>query len=286
MMRRTLGPALGVLLLAGAIGCNTTQPVQGGPQNGEIRFEANTPKVPIFDVWDAEKVSTQLFPDQPGRPPFVTRESLGLWCEQTGIERQDTKYPYLFSVDIERIPAGTSVVEPLTSPSYATSLSSVTEYDDSEITPAETHPVNWSMDISVPDSNHPNTTTVLALTNGIRVSTTSREFLRKPKIAADTSTSYGSRCPFGGPDSAKDLGTPGVAGHAGSFPLQIGAGDTIIVKARKDINPAGTALFTSNPPNFGSRVFVEGREITDSVLGRAGSPPGTDQGLSYSFTVR
>jgi len=77
-----------------------------------------------------------------------------------------------------------------------------------------------------------------------------------------------------------------VAGSPSSFGFELNAGDTVIVKARKDTNPAATALFTNAPPTFGSQIYLEGKDVSSSLVGNTFSPQNSQDGISYSFTLR
>jgi hypothetical protein len=290
MARRASGPAL-ILALAVASGCKTTQPASAPAQNAQITFESKvSTSVALYEVWDAQKVSVTTFPDQEGRPPEQTVQDLGLWCDMSPNSgqrsRPDVSYPMRFSVEIDRIPAGSSQIVQLTADQYVNGLASVTDYDDSPPETPSSHQVDWSQDLTSLPGTPLHTTVILTLRNGRRISTASRDFIEHVKIAPGTSTSFGSACPFGGTSSSRQLGDPGVAGVASFFGVQVNSGDTIVVKARKDTNPGASALFLGVvAPTFGSRVFLEGRDISSTLVGKASSSQ-PSEGISYAFTAR
>jgi hypothetical protein len=284
MVRRSLVPAL-MLMLAAASGCQTTQPTLAPQQGALIEFTSSASLVPLYEVWNAQLVTVTTSDSQ---EPVQTVQDLGMWCdisaEPAHQTRQDAKYPFRFSVEIDRIPAGTSNVEKLTDASYAASYGSITAYDESPSETPDTHPVEWTQDRSDPST--PAVTVILSFKNGRRISTASRDFIQSVKIASGSSTSYGSRCPFGGAASARNFGDPSVAGSFPSFGLDVNTGDVVVVKARKDTNPSSSVLYTgSTMPSFGSLVYVSGKDITSSVVGKPGSSL-PSEGVSFSFTVR
>ncbi len=287
MARRVLALVV-ILLVAGALGCSTTQPTAKSAQNAQVTFQANAPRVLLFEVWDASLVTVTSYPNQPGRPPDQTVASLGLWCDVASSadlqQRLSATYPFRYSVEVDVIRAGTSTIERVSNATYASSYGSVTAADASAPETPTTHAVDWTLDISSDTTT--NTTVYLSLKNGRRISTASLDFIEKIKIGAGSSTSYGSKCPYGGASSAVQLGPEIVAGSAGAFPVSLNAGDTVIVKARKDTNPAVTAIFTNAAPTFGSRMYVEGRDVSSSLVGDTSSPQGSQDGISYSFTLR
>jgi hypothetical protein len=284
MVRRSLVPAL-ILVLAAASGCETTQPTLAPQQGAVIEFTSTAGLVPLYEVWDAQLVTVTT---SEGQAPVQTVRDLGLWCDISADSehqsRQDAKYPFRFSVEIERIPAGTSQVEKLSDASYATAYGSLTTYDEKAPETPSTHLVEWTQDRSDPST--PNITVILSFKNGRRISTASRDFIEKVKIASGTPTSYGSRCPFGGATSAKNLGDPNVAGGSPSFGFQVNTGDVILVKARKDTNPSSTVLYSGGTmPSFGSLVYMSGKDITSTLVGKSGSSQ-PSEGISFSFTAR
>jgi hypothetical protein len=281
MVRRLVGTAL-LLPLAAAMGCDTTQPTAKSAKPAQVYFRSVADAVPLFEVWDASKVTVKTYPDQPGRPPDQTVENLGLWCDiNTNLaQKQSANYPLRFSVSIERIRAGTSTPEPLTDVQYADALGSVTPYDDAAPETPATHggAINWSIDLSNP--SEPNTTVVVSLKNGRRISAASRDYIEKEKVPSGT---YGSLCPS--PTAARQLGNAGVAGSPGFFAIDVNAGDTIVVKARKDDNPLTTALFLQGT-TFESQFYLEGRNVSTSLTGNTFSPKDSQDGISYAFTLR
>jgi hypothetical protein len=287
MARRALG-SVAILLVAAALGCSTTQPTAKPAQSAQVTFQANAPRVLLYEVWDATLVTVTSYPDNPGRPPDQVVADLGLWCDVAASadlqQRLSATYPFRFSVEIEVIRAGTSTIERISGASYASSYGSVTAYDETPAATTTTHLKEWSRDLS--DDSTPDVKVTLTLKNGRRISTASRDFIEKIKIPSNTSTSYGSQCPYGGPTSAAILGDPGVAGSPSSFGFELNAGDTVIVKARKDTNPAATALFTNAPPTFGSQIYLEGKDVSSSLVGNTFSPQNSQDGISYSFTLR
>ena len=282
MVRRVLG-SVAILLVAVALGCSTTQPTAKAAQSGQVTFQANAPRVLLFEVWDASLVTVTSHPD---RPPDQTVVDLGLWCDiNTDFPTRDSAvYPFLFSVEVDLIRSGSSTIERLSETTYSSSYGSVTAYDDTAPASPTTHPADWVQDLS--DPNIPSVSVVLSLENGRRISTASRDFVEKIKIASGTSLSYGSQCPYGGPSSIVQIGEPSVAGSPVSFPIELNAGDTVIVKARKDTNPVATSLFTNAPPTFGSRIYLEGKDVSNSLVGNTSSPQTSQDGISYSFTLR
>ncbi len=284
MARRVLASAF-LALVALALGCSTTQPTAKPAQNAQVTFQSTAPTALLFEVWDASLETVTTFPPPSDRPPETTVQDLGLWCDIATDSSLQTRpspvYPFRFSVEIDRIRAGTSVIERLSDATFMSTYGSVTAYDDSPPGAPTTNPVSWSRLIS--QDPETNTTVTLSLAHGRRISTASRDFIEKIKVAPGV---YGSKCPYGGPASAAQLGNPGVAGNADFFPVQLNAGDTLIVKARKDTNPSASALFTNGNPTFGSRLLVEGRDAGPSLVGNAFSPVGSQDGISYAFTLR
>jgi hypothetical protein len=274
-----MGTAL-LLLLAGAPGCDTTQPTAKAAKPAQIYFKSVADAAPLFEVWDATKVTVKSYPEQPGRPDDQSVEDLGLWCDvhPTATQRSSPNYPLRFSVEIEKIPAGSSTPELLTEAVYGDSFGSVTPYDDSPPEAPVTHPVDWSVDLT--DPTVPNTTVVLSLSGGRRISAASRDYVEKNKVPSGT---YGSVCPS--PTQARNLGDPGVAGSASFFAVEVNAGDTIVVRARKDDNPLTTALY-SGLLEYQSLFYLEGRDASTSVIGNMSSPKTSQDGVSYAFTLR
>lgn len=283
MVRRLVGTAL-LLPLAAAMGCETTQPTAKSATPAQVYFRSVADAVPLYEVWDASMVTVRTYPDQPGRPPDQTVENLGLWCDLNNeipnpkLTRPSANYPLRFSVQIERIRAGSSAPELITEASYGESYASVTPFDDAAPEVPASHPVDWSVDLSDPST--PNTTVVLSLKNGRRISAASRDYVEKEKVPAGT---HGSVCPS--PTTAQQLPLPGVAGSPGFFAIDVNAGDTIVVKSRKDDNPLRTALFLQGT-TFESQFWLEGRNISTSVTGNTFSPSASQDGISYAFTLR
>jgi hypothetical protein len=272
MARRVVGTAL-LLLLAAAMGCDTTQPTAKSAKPAQVYFKSVATTVPLYEVWDASKITVT------GQSQTV--EDLGLWCavNPAFAEKSSPNYPLRFSVEIERIPAGSSTPELLTAAQYGASYGSVTPYDDA--TPDTSNlmwPVEFVKDLTNPAD--PGTTILLSLKNGRRISTASKDYLEKDKIPSGR---YDSVCPS--PTEAKQLGTPGVAGSASYFSLDVNAGDTIVVRARKDVNPLTTALF-SGGTTFESLFYLEGRDVSNSITGNRFSPSASQDGVSYAFTLR
>ena len=290
-MRRTLGGAwLAIPLLAGSLGCDTNQPVQGSTKNAEVQFETSVGLVAVYDVWDATKVTTTFYPD---RDPVALYQALGLWCDVPATIAEQTRgpvsYPLRYQVTVEKIPAGSSTPILLTDPLYmdASSLASVTRYDETPLQPLGNHAGSVVSDTTVSGIR---TLTTVELTNGRRVSTASREFLVYPKISMTDALNYGSKCPFAGfgnATSATAFADPAVAGSSPTFGVELATGDTVVVRAAKDQFPLSWVLYASaTGPNFRSSLFVDGTDVTTTVLGRTMSAVETDEGIAYSYTQR
>ncbi len=284
MVRKGLGISVLTLLTLVAVGCKTTQPAVGGAQNAQISFQSSAAQVALYEIWNIERVTVTRYPDDPGREPLQTALDLGVWCDQAidpdDRTSQSVRYPFRFSVEIDRIPAGTADIERLTDASFAAAFSSITAYDDTAPVTPSSHPVDWSRDVSDPAT--PNVTVMLSFSRGRRVSTASLDFLGSLKLQAGAASSYGSICPVGG---AQDFGEAGVAGSASFFGMEVLAGDTIVVKACKDRAPSSSVLFGDTQPSFRSVAFLDGRDISNAVLGTIESPQQSQEEISYSFTA-
>lgn len=295
-MRRRLGGALfAIALLAATCGCDTNQPAQGSAANAQVYFSGNVSSVAVYDVWDAKLVTLTYYLSTPTAPPSAASLSLGLWCDVPATVAEQSRipigYPFRYQVTIEKIPAGSPTPILLSDAVYEddAALANITEYDATPLVPLGDHNGILVSD-TVSTTLGTRTVVLVELTNGRRVSTASREFLIYPKIAQAAVPSYGSKCPIGGfgnASSANAFPQAAVAGSSPSFGVELATGDTIVVRAKKDESPMTWVLYNSqSPPAFSSTLFVDGRDVSRTVLGRTDSGALTDEAIAYSYTQR
>ena len=241
-----------VLLLAGS-SCDSTQPVDAGVQTFSLGVQAFA-STNLYDVWDAtEDTDFDGTPDTPA----------GLLCLETAVTTI-AEVPWNYAAQISIIRAGTTTEEVIaTSIDTLNDFSSRTAFDE----------VIFAQRSSFSSGN-------FFYTNGRSVSASHRdviEGIRTPQRAPV----FRSQC------LQLNLTVPqeNVLGSPGTFDVPMSQGDTVVVRARKQLNQVAdlSGRFNNNP-QLGALTFLEGRAI--SPIGTTGSTTGDGSGFSFSFTLR
>ncbi len=267
-MRRPWGLVLVEIVLLMACACTTEEPLQSsGQTTAQITFTAEA-KYSHFtlDVWDAVvDLDGNGVPEQ------------RIWCQQVDAPVAYFAYPMEFSVEIDRVAAGSSKVERLTDARYSANLQSITPPypNGTPIAPLE-------QAVDVPDPRNPSQTIRLALTNGRRLTTGSLDYLLRLKIPRSL---MNSQCPEDTLDNSSNIGAAEIAGKTPPFTIRVNRGDTVIVKARKSPDPLLRVKADDNEIRFLSDAAVLG--VPGIVTtGTRESPTLSEDGIAYSFTVR
>ena len=249
-MGKLWGLAGAVVSLLLASSCDTTQPLDAGQQTFSITMEAFA-DTEAFDIWDV-LVDTTIPPD--GVPDVEA--DFKRCVVSTSSSAGSAPVPWNYSAEISVVRAGSTTEEVVeSSVDGPRPFSSLTPYDDTLLDNTDEQPLPPFEEGS------------LFFVNGRTVTTGNRDFIES--------------CA----GIALSVSEPNVLGQPGAFNIVLNPGDTIIVRARKQLVTRSEV----------GGLFRNGAELSSgtSLDGRAVLPKGTldtddedGSGLSYSFTLQ
>ncbi len=257
-----------VCILALAPGCDTTQPQQVGVQSMQIRMNA-TSLVDVYNVWEEYYDA-----DQDGVPdPYDPSGNLldppvQVVCQLT-TQQASAPVPWPYSLEISVLRAGETVPEVVTSQDALDS--------DFNLTPYASGTFGAQPNPPCPSPKVCNPLGQLAATDRLVIDSPFSDPNRDPA----NPNRY--RCP-----GAPGLGDPRMGGTTNAplpppFTIDVGKGDTVIVKARKALRPLnGVEVLIE--PRLTAQTFLGGRLVAPAGKTSSSEDPGS--GVSFSFTVK
>jgi hypothetical protein len=258
---------MGVLLFAALLSaCDTTQPLQYDEQTYELQFDGRGATVPTYDVWDQYEDENGNGAPDPGEP-------MQLFCaDQSAPDTiSPTSAPFSFTLQITILRAGETVKERVTSESALAVGANLSGYDDPSniitgVTPDKA-PI-------VVDGRR------FIFRNPRRVSAANRDVVMATvntlnQLRPGTYFVGNGLCSAGNPGAAR------IDNEPQPLALVLRKGDTIIVEARRGIDPPNGVPYDSEP-SIRALFLLDGREVSVNGSDRTTKQPGS--ALSFSFT--
>jgi len=258
---------MGVLLFAALLsGCDTTQPLQLDEQTYELQFDGRGASVPTYDVWDQ-------YEDQNGNGEPDPGEPMQLFCSDQSAPDSinPTSAPFTFTVKVSILRAGQTVKEQITSANALAFGANLTGYDD---------PSNIIQGVTPDKAPIVEDGRTFIFRNPRRVSAVNRDVVL---ATINTLNQLNPAVYFlgNGLCSTGDPGEAMIDSEPQPMAIVLRKGDTIIVEARRGIDPPVGIPYISEP-SIRALFLLDGREVGVRGTDRTTKEPGS--GLSYSFT--
>ncbi len=289
-MRQMSCLAVLALCLISISGCDSEQPQQTSGQTMQIEIDTGNASVGVFDVWEQYfDVNNDGIPDETDPlgniliPPLQTACRRALDRSSAIINRDDAvthvgRTPWNYSLEISIIRAGTTVIQRLTTTDALKSTFNMTRYSDTFLTGAQVPGTDCPTGAICNQIGRLTSTHRIVIDSTYNFHPNSNELL-----PLDENNRWDLICP-----GSPVLGNPRMNGTLTNplpppFTMDLQKGDTILVKARKNITPPEGVELNSEPVLLGA-VFLDGRRIMN-LTGTSVSAPDQAAGISFSFTV-
>jgi len=252
-MRVRMALLMALAAVAGLTSCETTQPVGSGSKQMSFSM-SSTALVDLWNLWDVfvEDANGDLVPaSQPFPTRFCDIPTSIACCQVSGVSSTSVRVPWNYVVDIAMIPSGTGTEQTLAS-----------SVGDSDPFTSRT-PFDSTIFATLGDGSSGG----FFFRNGRRVSAGSEDYMANclgvtAKVPEES-----------------------VLGFSPSFVVELNKGDTVIIRARKELttNSEFAGIYLSDPRII-SLIEIDGIEI--NPRGDSSSSTTEGAGFTLSYTLR